>query len=35
VTVQSMSDQRPKRETMSIDEATYGTIKDEIVTKEK
>jgi hypothetical protein len=33
VTAQNISDDRPKRESMSIDEATYGTIKDEIVTK--
>lgn len=30
-----MSDQRPKRESMSIEGATYDKIKDQIVAKQK
>jgi hypothetical protein len=30
-----MSDQRPKRETMTIEETTYDKIKDQIVAKQK
>jgi hypothetical protein len=30
-----MSDDRPKRDTMSIEESTYDTIKDQIVAKQK
>jgi len=32
---QYLNDQRPKRETMPIGEATYDKIKDQIVTKQK
>ena len=30
-----MSDDRPKRDTMSIDEGTYDKIKDQIVARQK
>ncbi len=32
---QNMSDQHPKRESMSIEEATYDKIKEQIVAKQK
>ena len=35
VIAQSMNDQSPKRDTVSIEEATYDKIKDQIVAKQK
>jgi hypothetical protein len=35
VIAQYMSDQRPKRETMTIEGATYDKIKNQVVAKQK